>query len=285
MNKRRLRLFVLFLAVVSFQFCDQNETVNFTPEVITEYWTSGKTLPLEVSEKYPFDPQKIEIDNGYNVLIDLAHQCKFISLWRFAPRLNRLGYRALTSHASLHSVLDPKGLSRARIMYDKENKIFPFSWIPNPPINVIITEQSDPNAQDYLDEEQEALIAFVNRGGGLVIIGAPVEEKEKIEDWSLNRLAQRFGAELTEEVDQYQYADHAVIKIGENWEAVETGENGGIVIARKVVGQGRIMLLGGNKNIHVPNDSKEEDKSRIAEFLNTSLVWLTESQDKIEGEA
>ena len=142
-------LFCLIFGIFSCQSEKENESLEFTPEVITEYWTSGKTLPLKVSEKYPFDLQEIENDNGYNVLIDLAHQCSFKSLWGFAPRLNSLGYRALTSHASIHSLLDPDGLSRARIMYDKENKIYPFAWIPNPKINVIITEQSDPNAQDY----------------------------------------------------------------------------------------------------------------------------------------
>jgi len=280
-------LFVLCLISIGILSCQSNakkEYIDFTPEVITEYWTSGKTLPLEVSEKYPFNLQTIENDRGYNVVIDLAHQCRFISLWRFAPRLNKLGYRALTSHASLHSILNPEGVSRSRIMYDKENKIYPFGWIPNPPLNVIITEQSDPNVQDYLLEEQEALIEFVNQGGGLVIIGAPVEDSEVMKNWSLNHLAQKFGAELTAEIDPYQGAAHAVIKMGENWEEVETGENGGIVIARKIVGNGRVMLLGGSKNIHVPNESTEADKERIAEFLGTSLAWLTESQEKLEGE-
>ena len=277
-------LFCLIFGIFSCQSEKENESLEFTPEVITEYWTSGKTLPLKVSEKYPFDLQEIENDNGYNVLIDLAHQCSFKSLWGFAPRLNSLGYRALTSHASIHSLLDPDGLSRARIMYDKENKIYPFAWIPNPKINVIITEQSDPNAQDYLPKEQDALIEFVNNGGSLVIIGASSKDKDKMKNWSLNGLVQKFGAELTEGMDQFNGKDHAVIKIGTDWETVEKGENGKTVIARKIVGKGRVMILGGSVNIHEPRETPEEDKKRISDFLNTSLAWLTETQEKAGGE-
>ncbi len=277
-------LFVMLWIFISCQPENKIEIEKFTPEVITEYWTSGKTLPLEVAEKFPFDLQKIEEDNGYNILIDLAHQCRFKSLWGFAPRLNNLGYRALTSHAAIHTVLNPDGLSRARIMYDKENKIFPFAWIRNPGINVIITEQSDPNAQEYLPEEQETIVKFVEEGGGLIITGAPVGDKDKLKEWSLNRLLKQFGAEFTAETDNYHGTGYSVIIAEKNWEVIKEGENGKVIISRTKVGRGKVVAVGGPGIIHESRNAAEEEKNRIADFLGTSLAWLTAAQKKAGGE-
>jgi len=275
---------VVTLLIISCQQENKNVAEKFTPEVITEYWTSGKTLPVEVSEMYPFDLQKIEEDTGYNILIDLAHQCSFKSLWSFAPRLNNLGYRALTSHASIHSVLKPEGVSRARIMYDKENKIFPFAWIQNPGINVIITEQANSDAQEYLPKEQEIIIEFVEKGGGLIIIGAPVSDKNKLKEWSLNRLVKQFGAEFTTGTDKFHGTEYAVIDASENWEILEKGENGKVIIARTKAGMGKVVVLGGSGIVHESRNAAQEEKERIADFLDTNLAWLTEAQKQAGGE-
>ena len=99
-------------------------------------------MPAGVAIQYP--PELIEMhqDKSYNVLIDVSHQCSFASLWGLGGRLHELGYRSVSSQASINTVLAPDGLCRIRIPYDTKNKIYPFAWYPNFTYNVVITEQN-----------------------------------------------------------------------------------------------------------------------------------------------
>ena len=136
-------------------------TLKDEEQIITEAWHSGETLPVEIGKKYPPAPIAMTIDKGYNVLIDLSHQCSFNFMWGLPDMLHQKGFRSVSSQASLGSVLDEKGVSRIRIPYDPERKIYPFAWYPNFRYNVIITFQNDPSAPVYTEQECLLLKDFV----------------------------------------------------------------------------------------------------------------------------
>ena len=88
---------------------------KFGNEVIESYWKNGKTLPLEASEEFSFEEQNVKNDTGYNVLVDLAHQCGFSSMWKMSEILNENGYRYIGSHSCLDCVLKPGSEIRVRL--------------------------------------------------------------------------------------------------------------------------------------------------------------------------
>ena len=97
-----------FLAVFAIVLASCTSTPNWTDEQITEYWTSGKTLPSEVLMQFPLPNQPINEDLGYNVLVDMAHECGFTTLWGLQEQLNKIGYRSIGSHATINTTIDPK---------------------------------------------------------------------------------------------------------------------------------------------------------------------------------
>ena len=184
---------LLFLSALALWSCNSSKTpdiekIDFSEEQVAEYWQTGKTLPAGVAIQYQPELINMPQDKGYNVLIDVSHQCSFASLWGLGGRLHELGYRSITNQASVNTVLDPEGFCRIRIPYDTENKIYPFAWYPNFNYNVIITEQTDLNAQHYTDKEIKAMVDFVKDGGALVIGAVPVGDQEKLDAWTLNQL-------------------------------------------------------------------------------------------------
>ena len=104
--KRILLHFILW-----FVTCFIAYSQDMTGLDITQYWHTGKTLPLAYYEHSPKIPLNLKNDNGYNVLLDVAHQCDFATMWQLPPRLHKLGYRAHASHAALNSVLSDEGVT------------------------------------------------------------------------------------------------------------------------------------------------------------------------------
>ena len=212
---------LLFLSALALWSCNSSKTpdiekIDFSEEQVAEYWQTGKTLPAGVAIQYQPELINMPQDKGYNVLIDVSHQCSFASLWGLGGRLHELGYRSITNQASVNTVLDPEGFCRIRIPYDTENKIYPFAWYPNFNYNVIITEQTDLNAQHYTDKEIKAMVDFVKDGGALVIGAVPVGDQEKLDAWTLNQLVGEFGAKLTTESDKYRGMDYAVVNVNDD---------------------------------------------------------------------
>lgn len=246
-------------------------------------WQQGKTFPLSVAKQYPLPLQKIKSDNGINVMIDLVHQCNFVSMWGLPNRLNQLGFRAIGSQASLNSVLDPKGVSRVRIPWDEENKILPFAWHPNFSYNTVITHQSDPNAQGYLPEEQKALEDFVRQGGGLIIIGVPPKSETIAKEWSLNELCNRFDAEITADTDKYQNLPYAVIKHNNEWEVTASGENGEPVVVYREFGKGHVAILG-HGDIMQTKKEDVADTEMKNNLLSELVMKVSKGKKPVGGE-
>jgi hypothetical protein len=278
-----------------------------TAEQITVAWTSGKTIRIDnLDEKLAARPlfaeQPVKNDKGYNVLIDMAHECSFATLWDLPERLNKSGYRAIGSHATVNTVLDPKGYSRVRILYDTVNKIYPFAWWPNTRYDVIVTEQSTPQAQEYTDVEIEALVKFVKKGGGLLIqgnvrkkgvgvgVGVGVGEKggrvgPPVRDgWSLNKLAGRFGGEVTDRDTTISGIRWAKLDLSEEWVPADVpGSMPREVLAIRKFGKGRVLISGNLSAIRKNGKDTQERKALADSLLSRMMNALTAFQKPVGG--
>jgi len=251
------------LAVFMLAACGPEEG-KLTPEQITEAWTSGKTLELSTFKKLTTSPlfaeQPVKNDKGYNVLVDLAHECTFYQMWTVPEQLNQLGYRSLGSHATLNTVLDRDGESRVRVLWDTVNKVYPFAWWPNPIFHVVLTGQFNPEAQEYTEPEISALVDFVKKGGGLIILSDYRKLKNpdsrvsgSIDDWSLHRLITAFGI------------------------------NPGETPVRMEFGKGRVLVTGNPKELKYPRDAAISQKDSVDLIVAECLDWLTAKQKPLKG--
>ncbi|MDR2980781.1 MAG: hypothetical protein LBV12_00885 [Puniceicoccales bacterium] len=274
-------LSVVFFASTPLLVADQTAPA-MTEAQITEFWHSGKTLPLEIGKLYPPQLIRINEDKGYNILIDISHECSFASLWGLGGRLHGMGFRSVTNQASLDSVLDTNGKCRVRIPFETKEKIYPFAWYPNFKYNVIITEQGNPDSQHYTPAEQEALVRFVKEGGSLVLLGSPVRDAGKMKSWTLNQLAGKFGAELLPMADRYQNHSYATLKLDKEWEVIANGEKNAPVQARRTFGKGKVILAG-NQNILRTQKDKDLNQ-KINENICTLLDWACAGQTPVGGE-
>ena len=176
-------------------------STKFTEEIIESYWKNGKTLPVEASEEFSFDEQEITNDTGYNVLVDLAHQCGFSSMWKMQGILNENGYRYIGSHSCLDLVLPPESEVRTRLVTGEAKdgiKIRPFGMWKTCEFNSIFTTQSNMDAQDFLPEELDAVDKFLNDGGGLTVaVGFTSQKSAAIDidlynEWPLRKLLKKY---------------------------------------------------------------------------------------------
>lgn len=264
-------------------------------DVVDNAWTTGKTLDLPTFKKlsalHPlFAEQNVIADKGYNVLIDMAHECSFATLWDLPERLNKSGYRAVGSHATINTVLDPGGSSRVRVLYDTVNKVYPFAWWPNAKYDVIITEQSTPQAQEYTDTEIKALVQFVRKGGGLLIQGNPVRRGSTVSpshsEWTLNRLASAFGGKFTDQDTTISGIRWAKLEIGEEWTSIETHipipalRN---VLSMREFGRGRVILCGNLSAIRKGGKDTPGRKALADSLLGSMMTELTGFQKPVRG--
>ncbi len=199
-------------------------------DVLGEADLVGKSLPAQPGTG----------DNGINVLLDHSHQFQFFGSWTLPGMMRDSGYRVVGSQATLDTVLDPEEKSRVRVP-DGDRK--PFAWWPNPEFNVVITYQGDPNAQEYLPGEVDALKAFVDGGGGLVIIGSGAHGVEALEKWPINTLAKEFDAQFTGEQTEISGLKVPRLQLGEGWQPLLRGGDSEPVCALKTLGAGRVALV------------------------------------------
>lgn len=270
-------IFLLMMVLLPFILPAQ----QWNEKKVTEYWQSGRTLPLEFYAHCKKIPLKLQNDKGYNVLVDVAHQCNFAAMWKLPPRLHRLGYRSHSGHAALNSVLEPGGRSRMRLPYDMEGKVRPFGWCPNLSYNVVITAQGNPDYQHYTVDEIRQLKKFVEEGGSLVVMAHPVAV-EKMAGWSLNALLKEFGAEIGK-AEKYKGRSFATFHPGNDWEVVEKGEQNPVEI-RRDFGRGRVVALGhAGAWEYVEKDRQAATSQAIDRHMEETMVWLCEKQKPVGG--
>ena len=254
---------LLFVGLVAALAGCQPEVTPYTRDQVDQAWKEGTTLKLSAFEKLTafdfFSPQPIKDDKGYNVLVDLAHECSFYLMWTVPEQLNKHGYRSLGSHATLNSALDPEGKSRVRILWDTVNKVYPFVWWPNPKYHVVLTGQYNPKAQDYTDAEIDALVGFVKKGGGLIIqtdqrklTGEPGKPGLADSSWTVRKLLKAFNA------------------------------TAGTEPAKLTYGKGRILVTGNSGDLRYPRNATAEQKDSVDRVFNEYLGWLTEKQKALK---
>lgn len=249
---------------------------------------SGDVLPVEALERYPLPEQEVDDDTGINVLLDLAHHCYMGAMWRLAGQLKAGGFRCVSSHACLGSVLKPGALSLVRTLAgeaDDGKPIRPFIRWPNCRYNVVLTFQADGGAPVYTEAERGALGDFVREGGGLVIF-ADINGNGKCpahgdrENWPLLGLLGDFGAGLRLETDVL--ADKRIpgfdLRSG-GWESMMCGEGGMPVVARRFFGEGRVALVSSLCLVHHPlwtgvEQTPEEERKR-GRLLGETIRWAS----------
>ena len=248
-------------------------------------WKSGQTLPPALAEQFPIPPLNVPNDTGINIVVDLAHQCLFATMWGLPRRLHDLGFRSIVSHASLDTVLTPGTLSRVRVeagVTEDGKPLRPFGWVPNPRFNVMITLQSNPDSQFYLDTERAAVRAFVNDGGGVIIIdnGIGQTNRRSLERWATRSLATTFG------VDFDAYLNRGTTSLlGKEWEIVKKGTHGEVLAARRTVGRGRVVLLANMRDVEWDNNTPGEEAGVGRELLRDLVTWAAGGSEPVGGEA
>ena len=156
--------------------------------------------------------------------------------------------------------------------------------IPNFKYNVVITSQTDFNAQHYMPAEQEALVKFVKQGGGLVIFGNTPKTDDAANSWSLNDLCKRFKASIIAKKDKYREQNYAVIETNKEWEPLAKGENGSTVAAVRKFGKGYVAIYGSEELLN----AKRKDKEGTAvknNLLLTVLNKVSKGKKPVGGEA
>ncbi|MFC1561850.1 hypothetical protein ACFL4Q_02515 [candidate division KSB1 bacterium] len=235
---------------------------------------------METAALYPLSEQRIENDTGINVLVDLSHQALFYTMWDLPRALRRMGFRVCGSQASLSTVLETGKPSRIRIQVDDRR---PFAWWPNADYNVVITSQTNPRYQQYMPEEREALKKFVEAGGGLVMLGGNVLNKDRIEQWPLNSLASEFNASFSEEPDSAMGVKVPSLLTDNGWQVMTSGENGKPVIASRTFGKGRIVLVSSLEMIRWNNSTEGDLRSGKQDVIERLVRMAAEGKPPVGG--
>ncbi|MHC5058805.1 MAG: PA14 domain-containing protein [Planctomycetota bacterium] len=242
----------------------------------------GETLPVELAKRLPragTGPR--QNDTGINVLLDQAHQTSFAILWGLKGKLNGLGLRVGTSIATLNTVLEPGRPSRIRYGF---NGMEPFTWWPNPEFNVVITRQTDLNAQPYTEKERAALKAFVESGGGLLIMPWTPKDERAAAAWSMNRMVGDYGARVMAESGKIGDTSTPVLKLDGSWEVLARDGKDRPLRARRPFGKGRVMIWGSSSDFVVPKNADKATETAREQQMKRVIVWLAEGKPPVGGD-
>ena len=242
--------------------------MKFTAKQIDQWWKSGKTLPVEVTQQYPLDPIKLINDTGINLLVDMSHKCDFFLLWQLSEQLHRRGIRSVGSHATLDTQLVPKSLARIRIA--TEPNLHPFAWWPTPQWNVVLTE-GEFGSPDYIPEERQALERYLRNGGGLIVSGNWHGDKPN-NSWSLNQLLSSYGAEILPEKVLHEENRWPLVQVDENWEIILQNDDKQPIYARRSWGKGRIVVLA-SSDLYRFSDKDTNQMEQKLDLLTQIVEW------------
>ena len=98
------RLFSLALTLFLLAAPAMTGANEYTAAELERLSKQGETLPIDVVKGFPLREQRVRNDTGINVLVDLAHQASFFTMWSLPGELRNHGFRATGSQASLDSV-------------------------------------------------------------------------------------------------------------------------------------------------------------------------------------
>jgi len=258
---------------------------------------SGDPLPAAALATYPLPEQEVAGDTGIHVLLDLAHHCYMGAMWGLAGQLKGGGFRCVSSHASLDTVLAPGRESMVRTLAGEAEDgkpVRPFVRWPNREANVVVTFQADGKAPAYTEAELVAIREFVARGGGLVVF-ADINAKGRCPawgdyaDWPLRQLTAVFGAEI--EPDPVPFGAGtmpAFSPVGDDWKTIEIADSGEPIVLRRSFGKGRVVLAGSMWLVHHPlwtgTEQSDEEKALRAERLVDYVTWAAAGKPPVGGD-
>jgi len=256
------------------------EIVKLKAEVVAMV-EKGETLPVELVKRLPYTPKLPGNDTGINILLDQAHQTSFAILWGLKGEINRLGYRVCSSIATLNTVLEPGRPSRIRFSF---KDLQPYSWWPNPEFNVVITRQTDLNAQPYTNKERKALKSFVESGGGLIIMPWTPRDEKAAAAWSMNRLAGDYGARIMAESGKIGGSRTPVLDLSGSWEVLARDGKNRPLRGRRKLGKGRVMMWGSSADFVVPKKADKETAAARRDQMKQVMDWLAKGKPPVGGD-
>ncbi len=248
---------------------------------VTAMVERGDTLPVELVKRLPYSPRLPANDTGINVLLDQAHQTTFAHLWGLKGHLGGLGFRVCSSIATLNTVLAPGKPSRIRFAFDD---LQPYAWWPNPEFNVVITRQTDLNAQPYTQQERAALKAFVEGGGGLLVLARTLPDADAANTWSLAQLVTDYGAHFVPETGRIDGAETPVLALEGGWEVLAKDDRGRPLRARRVFGAGRVLVWGADADFVVPRKADKETAEARKNQMKDVVTWLAAGRQAVGGD-
>ncbi len=269
-------------------------THNSVPNEVTQAIRAGEALPGTALARYPLPEQTIPDDTGVNVLLDLAHHCYMGAMWGVAGQLKDSGFRCVSTHACLDTVLTPGETVLARTLAGKAadgKPVRPFIRWPNVEYNVVLTLQADAGGPAYTPEELTALDEFVRGGGGLVVL-ADINGNGKNPGWGerkawpLRELLRAYGADVAESAT-FGDATVPAFTLDSRWEPVLRSDSGEAILVRTVHGSGRVVLISSLCMIHHPlwtgkeetADARAERKARLEE----TIQWAAAGKPPVGG--
>jgi hypothetical protein len=257
---------------------------GMTQEKITQVWKQGQTLPGSIFLEYGLPAGKPgRNDTGINVLIDLSRRCNFAWLWENPASFQRNGFRTCGTQATLDTVIGPDPNCRVRV---KTADAEPFAWWRPPAFNVVIVQAGSPNQQQFLPEEIAALKSFVEQGGGLIVISETPADEETAKTWSFNRLLASFGASALAKAEQTPFGRSTLLKVGQEWNPLAHGNQGGVVRASRQLGKGRILIVEDTR-VLCPAKKTKKNKSAVQsspERQKELVLWVAGGKPPVGGE-
>ncbi len=225
-------------------------------------------------------------DNGLNICIDSAHQFLFFWHWTVQDKMRAAGFRVTGNMQVLNKTLQPGALS---LMRDQRAHDFnaglhrPFVLLPNPEFHAVITYQFGPY-QEYTPEEVQAVIEFVQQGGGLLMFGQM--QKSGGDRYPLQELARRFDANFSTQKGRgpWKIISHPAVNdlpqidaqvemhsavLGKEWTPLVLSHQGDVVLAVRSFGKGRV-LLSADAYLHLRGQNPDDADLR---FIFSATKW------------
>jgi|GEM_PF-2708624 len=225
--------------------------------------------------------QQIEADTGINVLLDLAHDAKFFTMWNLPPVLRERGLRVSGSQETLDRVLEPGTPLRVRLGQGSER---PFGSVPAPEFNVVITTQGSADCQEYTEAEITALLRFVRAGGGLVIIpGNRSLSEAEIERLPLAAFFPELDARLSAATDTVNGRPVPVLVHGPDWQVLRSSDGGWPIRIRRTLGRGRVVLYSSMRLVQWDRETPEATVERRQNRLAGAVKWAAGNHVPVGG--
>lgn len=233
----------------------------------------GALLAAMLAAPAPIEPQPLpegQLDSGINVLLDSGHQFNFFTHWSVQGAIRNRGHRVTGNQASLHLALTPGTPMVVRAQASHEwGTHRPFGTVPAPIYDVLYTYQLG-EAQPYLAEERAALRAYLEQGGGAILVPGPGS--------ALAEVTAELGATLVTEPLTGAVAEVELpaltgapeslraAELGEGWEVL-LGAGRRAALARRTLGRGTILLVADERLLHQRAGERDQPHAELLDWL------------------